>query len=459
MNSATSQPELKPASRAALAGWVLFDWAAQPYFTLITTFIYAPFFASAIAADPVQGQALWGYATAAAGLIIAFGSPILGGVADASGRRKPWILVFGFFIVLGAMGLWQGKPGDASTIPFVLLSFAIATIGIEFATVFNNAMMPSLVPPEKLGRLSGTGWAIGYVGGILSLVLMLGFMVADPVTGKTLFGLKPLFGLDPAAREGDRMAGPLTAMWFVAFIIPLILFTPDQPQKQPVGVAMRNGIKILAESLRHLRDHRSTALFLLANMIYADGLVALFAFGGIFAAGTFGWTTIEIGIFGILLAVSGTFGALIGGFVDDRLGSKRVIMFSLLLLLLALAAILCTGRDYILWFTVAPATPNDGLFASAPEKAYILIGLLIGAAAGPLQAASRTFLVRISPPDRMTQFFGLLALSGRVTSFLAPLSVAAVTTLAASQRAGMAVLVGFFAAGLIILTFVKAPAR
>lgn len=453
------QTERPSASRAALTGWVLFDWAAQPYFTLITTFIYAPYFASAIAPNPVQGQALWGYATGAAGLLIAIGSPLLGGIADASGRRKPWILGFGLLIVVGCMGLWHGLPGQPSTIPFVLLSFGIATIGVEFATVFNNAMMPNLVSAERLGRLSGIGWAIGYVGGILSLVLMLGFMVADPAGGKTLLGFKPILGLDPALREGDRAAGPLTALWFVLFILPLFFFTPDQPQKQPVSVAMRNGIAILRDALRHLREHREVAFFLIANMVYADALVGLFAFGGIFAAGTFGWTTIEIGIFGVLLAISGTFGALIGGFLDDRLGSKRVIVVSLALLLLALAAILCTGRDYILWFQVAPATPNDGLFASAPEKAYILIGLLIGAAAGPLQAASRTFLVRLSPPERITQFFGLLALSGRVTSFLAPLLVATVTTLAVSQRAGMAVLVVFFAAGLVLVSRVKPPPR
>ena len=202
------QPERKIAyaSRSALIGWLLFDWAAQPFFTLLTTFVYAPYFAGAVARDPVTGQALWGYATAAAGLMIALCSPVLGAIADASGRRKPWIAAFGVVFVIATAMLWFGKPGTPSTIPIVLVAFGFGMLAVEFATVFNNAMMPTLVPAERMGRLSGSGWAIGYVGGVLSLIVMLGFLVADPVTRKTLLGFTPWFGLDPAMREGDRAA-------------------------------------------------------------------------------------------------------------------------------------------------------------------------------------------------------------------------------------------------------------
>ena len=220
--------------RAAVISWIFFDWAAQPYFTLITTFVFAPYFASFVAPDPAQGQALWGFATAAAGLMIALLSPVLGAIADASGRRKPWIAAFGALLVIGSCAMWFGKPGDPSVIPPLLLAYAIATIGVEFATVFNNAMMPTLVPPEKIGRLSGTGWATGYVGGILSLILVLGFLAANPQTGRTLFGLMPLFGLDPVTHQGDRITGPLTGIWFVIFVTPMFLLTPDYPAKRPI---------------------------------------------------------------------------------------------------------------------------------------------------------------------------------------------------------------------------------
>ena len=446
-----------PASRLAITGWLLFDWAAQPFFTLVTTFVYAPYFASAIASDPVEGQALWGYAKAAAGLVIAVFAPVLGAVADAAGRRKPWIAAFGALLVIGSWALWFGKPGEGAML--VLVAFALASIGAEFATVFNNAMMQTLVPRARLGRLSGTGWATGYVGGLLSLVLVLGFLAATPQTGRTLIGVTPLFGLDAAAREGDRATGPLSAIWFVVFVLPLFLYTPDHPGRLPVRAAVGHGLRTLADTLRSLPRHRDAALFLLANMIYADGLIALFSFGGIYAAGTFGWGTIEIGVFGVLLTITATIGALVGGTLDDRLGPTRVILASLVILIVAGIAILLIDRDYVPFIgAVTPPGAGGGLFATTAERAYLAAGLLIGLAAGPLQAASRSLLVRLAPADRTTQFFGLFALSGKVTSFVGAFLVGVVTAALASQKAGMAVVIAFFVAGAILLARVRPPA-
>ena len=447
-------PRVYPG-RAAVVSWIFFDWAAQPYFTLITTFVFAPYFAGFVASDPASGQALWGFATAAAGLMIALLSPVLGAIADASGRRKPWIAGFGSLLVIGACLMWFGKPGDESVIPPLLLAYAIASVGVEFATVFNNAMMPTLVPPDRIGRLSGTGWATGYIGGILSLVLVLGFLAASPDTGRTLFGLAPLFGLDPVSHQGDRITGPLTGIWFIIFAAPMFLFTPDYPAKRPIREAVREGLRGLKRTLGELPKQRSLATFLLANMIYTDGLVSLFAFGGIYAAGTFGWHTIQIGTFGILLAIAGTFGAWLGGKLDDMLGPKRVIAGSLSILLLALAAILLVDKNSILFVAVAPPAPGAALFSGAAERAYLVLGCLIGAAGGPLQAASRTLLIRLAPRDRIAQYFGLFALTGKVTSFIGPLLIGAITAVTASQKAGMALLVVFFAAGLGLLTRVR----
>ena len=441
--------------RSAVISWIFFDWAAQPYFTLITTFVFAPYFATHVASDPASGQALWGFATAAAGLMIALISPVLGAIADASGRRKPWIAAFGALLVIGSCLMWFGKPGDVSVIPPLLLAYAIATVGVEFATVFNNAMMPSLVPPDKIGRLSGTGWATGYVGGILSLVLVLGFLAASPDTGRTLFGFVPLFGLDPVTHEGDRITGPLTAIWFIVFVLPMFLLTPDYPAKRRMGEALREGLMDLRQTLGGLRKQKSMAAFLLANMIYTDGLVSLFAFGGIYAAGTFDWHTIQIGSFGILLAIAGTFGAWLGGKLDDSLGPQRVIAGSMLILLSSIVAILLVDKNSILFIKVAPPVPGGALFSGAAERAYLVLGCLIGAAGGPLQAASRTLLIRLAPKDRIAQYFGLFALTGKVTSFIGPLLIGVVTAVTESQKAGMAVLVAFFVAGLALLARVR----
>ena len=441
--------------RSAVISWIFFDWAAQPYFTLITTFVFAPYFATHVASDPASGQSLWGFATAAAGLLIALLSPVLGAIADASGRRKPWIAAFAALLVIGASLMWFGKPGDPSVIVPLLFAYGLATIGAEFATVFNNAMMPTLVPPNQIGRLSGTGWATGYVGGILSLILVLGFLAASPETGRTLFGFTPLFGLDPVTHLGDRSSGPLTGIWFIVFVLPMFLLTPDYPARRRIGDALREGLPGLKQPLAELPQQKSLAAFLLANMIYTDALVSLFAFGGIYAAGTFGWNTIQIGSFGIILAIAGTFGAWLGGKLDDKLGPKRVIAGSMLRLLFAVVAILLVDKDRILFIKVAPPIPGGALFAAASERAYLLLGCLIGAAGGPLQAAARTLLIRMAPKDRIAQYFGLFALTGKVTSFVGPLLIGTITAVTASQKAGMAVLVLFFVGGLALLARVR----
>jgi UMF1 family MFS transporter len=446
------------ASRRAVVAWVLFDPAAQPVFTLITTFVFAPYFAGRLAATPAEGQALWGFATAGAGLLIAVLSPILGAIADAAGRRKPWIAAFSVLLVAGCVLLWFTPPGRAASIPLARAGFIVATLGVEFATVFNNAMMPDLVSADRLGRLSGTGWAVGYLGGLVSLVLMLALALANPSTGRTIAGLAPVLGLDPATGGGDRVSGPLSALWYVALVLPLFLFVPDRPRRAAIGDAVRGGLAELGHTLGALAGRRDLTLYLFAHMVYADGLVALFAFGGLYATGIFGWTSFEIGLFGILLTITGTLGALAGGPLDDRFGSKPVVMVSLLGLILASAAILSISSDRIFFVVpVAPPVHGHGLFAATGERLYLVLGALIGALAGPLQSASRTLLARLAPREEITQFFGLYALTGTLTSFAGPLLVGAVTAWTANQRAGMSMLLAFFVLGGILLAAVRAP--
>ncbi|MFD0985702.1 MFS transporter [Methyloligella solikamskensis] len=437
----------------------MFDWATQPFYTLVVTFLFAPYFVNGFSADPILGASLWGYATGFGQLLAAILAPILGGYADARHqRRKPWIALFSVLLVVGLCGLWLADPAYPGRALIILVAFGIALMAAELAAVFNNAMMPDLVPNRNLGKLSGTGWAAGYVGGLLSLVVVAGLLVADPDTGKTLLGLDPLLPLGTASREGDRFVGPFSALWYVVFVLPLFLFTPDRPvAARKVAPTRRPGL--ITQLRKLVREHRQAALFLLARMLYADGLGAIFAFGGIYAATVFGWQATEMGLFGIILAVAAALGAWAGGHLDDRFGPKPVIAAMLLLLIVGAIGVLSIDPDEILFvLQVAPAEEGAPLFASVGEQAYLVFAMLIGIASGPIQAASRTLMARLTPEGQTTEFFGFFAFSGKVTAFAAPLAIGAVTYLANSQRIGISTSVAFLLAGLWLLMKVRLPA-
>lgn len=445
-----------------LVGWVLFDWAAQPFYTLILTFIFAPYFATAVVGDPVRGQALWGYLAAAAGLLVALAGPVLGAVADATGRRKPWVAAFSALLMAALAALWVALPGAGwPVIAATGVAFVLAAVAAEFATIFTNAMMPQLVPEGSLGKLSGTGWALGYVGGLASLLVMLGLVVADPAAGKTMLGLDPLFAPDRVARAGDRFSGPFSALWYGLFVIPFFLFTPDRAPAKSAGPgpgAVAKGLSQLWGTIREIAHLPPVAVFLLARMAYADGLAAIFSFGGIYGAGLFGWRSFELGLFGILLTVTGAAGALAGGVIDDWIGAKRVIEGALWGLLLAVLGIVSIDGTHVFFaLEVAPKAAGSAPFSSPGERAYLAFALVIGLLAGPLQAASRSLLARLAPRERMTQYFGLFAFSGRITAFLAPLLIAVATAVAASQRAGVTVILVFLGVGLALMTRVRTP--
>ena len=443
---------VKRASNLALGGWVFFDWAAQPFYTLITTFLFAPYFASGFIGDSVRGQTLWGYGAALAGLLVAFGSPVIGAIVDGTGRRKVWIAGLSIIFALAMSALWYAEPGAVDRVWLILLAFVVATVVAEFTTVLTNSMMVSLVPLHEIGRLSGIGWAVGYIGGLVSLVIMAGLIVSDPVSGKTLLGLAPIIDLDGALREGDRLVGPFSALWYLVFVLPFFLFTPQSPVQPDRIATLREDLADLWGTLKSVGQYKNVFLFLLARLFYVDGLSAIFAFGGIYGASVFGWQAFELGLFGIILTIAGVFGALVGGWLDDHLGAARVISWSLIGLIVATLGIVSIDRGYILFvYPVAEPEAGGGALSSIGEMVYLGFGCLIGLVAGPLQSASRSLLARIAPREKITQFFGLFAFSGKVTAFIAPLMVALVTTTSGSQRLGVATILIFLVVGLLII--------
>ena len=451
-----------PATKAeaagplALTGWVLFDWATQPFYTLVVTFLFAPYFVNGFIQDPALGSTLWAYATGGAELIAALLAPVLGSIADAGYPRKPWIAGFSVLLVVGLCGLWFAIPGQTGLAPLVLLAFALAVIGAELATVFNNSMMPSLVSGKRLGTLSGIGWATGYVGGLVSLVIVAGLIVADPDVGKTLLGLDPIAPVDAATRTDERLVGPFCALWYLIFVLPLFLFTPDRRGTR-VTAPVRVGVTHLVVAVKDLyANHREVLRFLIARMVYADGLGAVFAFGGIYAASVFGWGASELGLFGIILTVAGTIGAASGGTLDDRFGSKRVIGWALFLFIAASIGVLSVDKTNVLFVhEVESKVPGSAPFSSVGEQVYLAFAILIGLASGPIQAASRTLLARMTPPEKTTEFFGFFSFSGKITAFAAPIAIGVVTATTGSQRLGIATSVLFLIGGLLLLQLVR----
>ena len=435
------------SAKKRIWGWYFFDFASQPYNTLLLTFIFAPYMAN-IMGDGSAAQSVWGYGIGFAGLVIAIASPLLGAVADRTGGRMAFIMVFSVMYVVGAAALWYAAPGNLN-VWFIMVMFGIGLIGMEFATSFTNAMMPDLVDEKDLGSVSGSGFSFGYIGGFITLLIML-LLLDDGTNGKTLLGNPPLFGLDPALREGTRSVGPLSAIWYVVFMIPFFMWVRETPQPGgvPIGVALREAIPDLMKTLRTLPARPSFSAYLASSMFYRDALNGMYTFGGIYAAGVLNWKTMNIGIFGILAIISGIIFAWLGGKADKRFGPKPVIVITVIVLTLTALAVVGISRTSVLGLPVGPDSP-------LPDYAFYLVGVLIGAAGGILQAASRTMMVHQADPARMTEAFGLFALTGKATSFLAPLLIAITTQISGSQSIGVIPLVGLFLIGLVLLMWVK----
>ena len=415
-----SESENRQTSRPALFAWCLYDWANSAFPTVITTFVFAAYFTESVAADPVRGTSQWGYAISASALAVAIMGPVLGAIADHAGPRKPWIAGFTVICVMATAMLWFVRP-DTSWVVWALVFVGLANFAFEMGMVFYNAMLPELAERAWMGRISGWGWGLGYAGGLTCLGLVLAGFIQPEV---------PWFGLDKAAAEHVRATAFLVAAWFALFSVPLFLFTPDtRARGLPPAEAVRRGLATLAATLGHVRDYADVARFLLARMIYTDGLNTLFAFGGIYAVGTFGFDFAELIAFGIAMNLTAGVGAALFAWVDDRIGPKRTVLISI-------AALTVLG---------------GGLLVVEGKALFWALGLPLGIFVGPAQAASRSYMAHLAPARLRTEMFGLYALSGKATAFLGPAALAWATAAAGSQRVGMATIVAFFAVGMVLL--------
>ncbi|MEX1161437.1 MAG: MFS transporter [Balneolaceae bacterium] len=407
-----------------LFAWALYDWANSAYFVMIQTFIFAAYFAQSIAVDENTGTVLWGNMIGLAGFIIAVSAPFLGAIADEGGRRKPWILFFTVLCVVGCCALWFAKP-DTAYIWLALSMAFIATLGAELSLIFYNAMLPDLTNSLNIGRWSGWAWGLGYAGGLVCLILCYFLFVENGAD---------LFGLNEESLQNVRITFLFTGVWYALFSIPFFLKTTDSPSKNKTAKqAISDGMGQLKQSISLLKKQPDIGKFLLARLFYNDGLATIFAMGGVYAAGTFQFDTARIFYFGIALNITAGIGSYAFAWIDDISGSKKTIVWSLIGLIIPVTAVLFVEAEPWFWFW----------------------GLLLGVFVGPVQAASRTFMGRLAPPDKRNQMYGLFALSGKVTTFAGPILVGWITYLMASQRWGMSIILVLLIIGLLLMINVK----
>ncbi len=425
MNGPTQAP------RRARVAWCLYDWANSAFPTIIVTFVFSTYFVKSVAVDEITGAVQWGYALSLSGVAIAIIGPIVGAISDRRGARKSWLGVFSMLCIAGAALTWFVRP-EAEFVIMALVLVVFANTAFEICMVFYNSMLADVAPPGRMGWMSGWAWGLGYFGGLSCLILAYVAFIA-PET--------PLFGLDKSAGALEHIrftTGPVVALWFALFSLPLFLFVPE---RSIPGVSMaqaaREGLATLWSTIREIRRYRQIALFLLARLFFIDGLNTMFAFGAIYAVAVFSLGPGEVFQFAIALNVSAGLGAVAMGYLDDRLGSKATI-------LIALAGLLVFGMPLLIVET---------------KLWFWLLAVPLGLFMGPTQAASRTMMARLAPPEMKAEMFGLFAFSGKVTAFLGPAAYAWFTDVFQTQRAGMATIFVFIVAGAVLLTRVREPVR
>ena len=411
--------------RKEIWSWCFYDFGNSAFTTLVITFIYSTYFTKAIAENEIDGTYLWSQAIAITAVIVSLLSPILGAIADKGGYRKIFLTLTTYMSIGATALLFFPIKGQ---ILFALILVVIANVNFELGGVFYNAYLPEIVSRKKIGRISGIGWGAGYLGGLLAmLVAMVGFVSADD----------PWFGLKIDTGEHIRGTNVLVAAWFFIFTLPAILYLKEKKVESAnrIGIVVLNSIQALKKTFQEIKIYKNTVRFLISRLIYNDGLVTIFAFGAIYASGTFGFTFNEIMIFGIVLNIAAGSGAFLMGYIDDMIGGKLTIQISLIGLMIAVLLAVFANSKLLFWVS----------------------GIIVGLFAGPNQSASRSLMGRLTPPDKINEFYGFFAFSGKLTSFLGPMLLGIFTKYFSSQRYGVAVVFIFFFIGFLLMRNVNEP--
>ena len=399
--------------------YYLYDWANSPFSTIVITFIFSSYFTNTISEDIITGTSLWGWTIALSGIFIAFFSPMLGFIADNKRNfSKIFLYISTIIVVICSFSLWFAT--NKINVFLFLTIILIGNIFFEIGQVFYNSQLINFSKNKNYGEFSGKAWASGYLGGIFCLAIILALFL---IPGKSVFIL------NEGEYENIRICGPIVGFWFLIFSLPFLINCKSKniaSEEKFLFSSFLKNIKIVVKDKNKLK-------FFIARMIYTDGLITLFSFGGIYATGSFDFNFTDIIIFGIAINVSAAVGAYIFGFLEDMIGIKRVIIISLVILILICIIILCIENKTYFW----------------------IFGIMLGFFIGSIQSSSRTALISLSKKENINSLFGIYAMSGKITNFIGPLLVATFTSIFESQRAGMATILFFLIIGAALFSRVK----
>ncbi|MCX8106151.1 MAG: MFS transporter [Ignavibacterium album] len=391
--------------------WTLFDFANTSFSIIVVTFLYAVYFKKTVASGEPVGDLYWSFATSIAMIVTAVISPILGAIADYSAGKKRFLLFFTTLCIIATASLYFVEEG---TIFWGIFLFVIANIGFEAGLVFYDAFLPEITEPKNYGRVSGYGFAMGYLGSLATLALVYPFITAEKI----------------------RETFIVSAFFFFVFSIPLFLFLRDSRKNiQRTESYFKIGVGRVLDTVRHLKNYKNLATFLLAFFFYIEGVNTVIYFSGNYASTTLGFSETELLVFFITVQTTAILGSVVLGIIADSIGQKKTIVITLLLwILTVLLAIII--RD---------------------KTGFYVVGLLAGSAMGSSQSTSRSLMSKLTPPEKKTEFFGFYSFFGKSSAVLGPLVFGIVSYLTESQRIAIFSVGFFFVIGLLILTKVKEP--
>jgi MFS transporter, UMF1 family len=445
--------------------WAVFEGGRNPYVILCTIYILAPYIATTVFRDPVQGQATIAGWHKYGGFIVALTAPLLGSIVDKLGHRKPALFLVTAAMVVCIFSLWWALPAGQGGLPIWAIGVLTAGAGVLFAynEVLHNSMLPVATPPASLPHVSGLGLAFGNLASVGLLVFVLWGLAFPGRVDWPFIPKAPLFGLDPLHHETSRIVAPMSAIWFAVAAIPLFMFTKDAT---PTGInliqAGKDGmIGLLGAVKRLFHTDKNAGLFLLARMLYVDGKTAILIFAGLTAAGVFGWDLLEMSAYGVILSVFAVLGGLLSGRLDAAIGARNSIILEIGITLTCLMIMTSQSKSNVFGLAVVPGEKvwNGPMFTTLPELVFLVGAIIIAISITGAYASSRTLMARLAPKGMEGEFFGLYSLSGAATLWLGSLLVEVFTDTFKSQQIGLSSTGLLLMTGLVIMLFVKQPPR